>query len=94
MKSDFEILDIYIDEFGMCEELEKLTYLEQVLYKCRYQERNINTMNMGFWGLYDIPKYTIKIIQEHDEGKQKRHHRKRRINKKWLKNMVYMVSKN
>ncbi len=40
---------------------------------------------MGFLGLYDIPKYTIKIIQEHDEGEQKRNHKKRRINKKWLK---------
>lgn len=38
-----------------------------------------------FLGLYDVPKLTIKIIQEHDEGEQKRKHRKKRINKKWLK---------
>lgn len=37
------------------------------------------------WGLYDIPKLTIKIIQEHEEGEQIRKHHKRRINKKWLK---------
>lgn len=34
--------------------------------------------------LYDIPKLTIKIIQEHEEGEQIRKHSKRRINKKWL----------
>lgn len=39
-------------------------------------------MNLG---LYDIPKLTIKIIQEHEEGEQIRKHHKRRINKKWLK---------
>lgn len=38
-----------------------------------------------FCGLYDVPKFTIKIIQEHDEGEQIRKHHKRRINKKWLK---------
>lgn len=38
-----------------------------------------------FCGLYDIPKYIIKIVQEHDEGEQIRTHRKKRINKKWLK---------
>lgn len=27
----------------------------------------------------------IKIIQTHDEGEQKRTHKKKRINKKWLK---------
>lgn len=27
----------------------------------------------------------IKIIQNHDEGEQKRTHKKKRINKKWLK---------
>lgn len=37
------------------------------------------------WGLCDIPKLTIKIIQEHEEGEQIRKHHKRRINKKWLK---------
>lgn len=38
-----------------------------------------------FCGLYDIPKLTIKIVQEHEEGEQIRKHPKRRINKKWLK---------
>lgn len=38
-----------------------------------------------FCGLYDIPRLTIKIIQEHEEGEQVRKHHKRRINKKWLK---------
>lgn len=37
------------------------------------------------WGFYDIPKYIIKIVQEHDEGDQVRKHKKKRINKKWLK---------
>lgn len=38
-----------------------------------------------FYGLYNIPKYTIRIVQEHEEGEQIRKHHKRRINKKWLK---------
>lgn len=38
MKSNFEILDIFIDEFGMREELEKLTYSEQTLYKCQLRD--------------------------------------------------------
>ena len=37
------------------------------------------------WDLYDVPKLTIKIIQEHEEGEQIRKHHKRRISKKWLK---------
>lgn len=40
---------------------------------------------MNGCGLYDIPKLTIKIIQEHDEGDQIKIHKKKRINKKWLK---------
>lgn len=36
-------------------------------------------------GIFDVPKITVKIVQEHDEGEQIRTHRKKRINKKWLK---------
>lgn len=36
-------------------------------------------------GFYDVPRLIIKIVQEHDEGDQIRKHRKKRINKKWLK---------
>lgn len=40
-------------------------------------------------GFYDISKYIIKIVQEHDEGEQIRKHKKKRINKKWLKRYGY-----
>lgn len=34
---------------------------------------------------YYTPHFTIKIVQEHEEGERVRTHSKRRINKKWLK---------
>ena len=32
-----------------------------------------------------VPAYPIVIIQEHENGEQVRKHKKKRINKKWLK---------
>ena len=34
---------------------------------------------------YSYNGYPIKIIQEHEQGEQKRKHKKKRINKKWKK---------
>lgn len=32
-----------------------------------------------------VPAYPIVIVQEHENGEQVRKHKKKRINKKWLK---------
>ena len=41
---------------------------------------------------YSYNGYPIKIIQEHEQGEQKRKHKKKRINKKWKKKYgVYAV---
>lgn len=61
MKSDFEILDIFIDEFGMCEELKKLTYLEQVLYKCQLR----NTLSFSLYLCrYRILEFSSSIMKK------------------------------
>ena len=38
---------------------------------------------------YSYNGYPIKIIQEHEQGEQKRKHKKKRINKKWAKRYGY-----
>lgn len=59
--NDFEVMDKYIKEYGLDKGLEKLTYLERVLYKCQLRD----TLQFSIYLVrFRILEFVNKLVDE------------------------------
>lgn len=66
--NDFEVLEKYIKEFNLSNELNKLTYPEQVLYKCQLRDTLSFNLYLATYRILEFAKKVCRVTKEIMEG--------------------------